>query len=358
MSELKRTRISENWDPTDANIDYAKERGWTENSIANQALKFRNYWASKAGKKALNLDWDLVWKLWVEERDEQTTREQPAGEGGVGKIVTREREPIFLCQGEFCAGERAWPSETLSVLNGDLVCDDCLNNLDHMPPRADLQPFVPKYMETIQSQQEEITKLKQPEYKGCDYGSRRNSTGLIQVTSAPLPFVTGWLPEKHADDVLKIVSILQSQQAEIEACIKAYERCSSERDQLQSRNKELEGALDDAVNDLCATLEVDEINKIRRDMRKALSSTKELTPKASEANEDSGETGAEGLIKYLEDECLNLECENEPTGGDDYDVAWKVYSHHQGEPYKRLEGFGRTPIEAIRDALPLKPEGE
>ena len=123
--------------------------------------------------------------------------------------------------------------------------------------------------------------------------------------------------------------------------------------QLQARNKDLEAALstiqliiDDPQDE---DPDGDEVFiKIENTIEEALAGTE--TP-ANTFNYDEDKTNPVDLIKFLEDECLNLECENEPTGGDDYSVAWKVYSHHQSSPQKRLEGFGRTPVEAIKDAI-------
>ena len=59
----------------------------------------------------------------------------------------------------------------------------------------------------------------------------------------------------------------------------------------------------------------------------------------------------EEILEIIEEEYFNIECINVPTGGDDYDVIWEVYSHHQAKPNKRLEGQGSTIAEAIEDAL-------
>lgn len=64
-----------------------------------------------------------------------------------------------------------------------------------------------------------------------------------------------------------------------------------------------------------------------------------------------GGGGEAEALKWLEDECLDLRCINVPTGGDDYDVAWRVIEHFQAEPTEREVGYGSTPMEAIRTAL-------
>lgn len=39
-----------------------------------------------------------------------------------------------------------------------------------------------------------------------------------------------------------------------------------------------------------------------------------------------------------------------PTGSGDADIGWHVVTHHMAEPHEREVGFGKTPLEAIRDA--------
>jgi hypothetical protein len=58
----------------------------------------------------------------------------------------------------------------------------------------------------------------------------------------------------------------------------------------------------------------------------------------------------EEALKWLEDNSYDLRCENQPTGGDDYDIIWMVYSHHMAKPHHRIEGCGKTPMEAIQSA--------
>ncbi len=50
----------------------------------------------------------------------------------------------------------------------------------------------------------------------------------------------------------------------------------------------------------------------------------------------------------LEDSSFDLRCEDVPTGGDDYDTVWIVYSHWMEKPELRIEGQGKTPFEALQ----------
>ena len=57
------------------------------------------------------------------------------------------------------------------------------------------------------------------------------------------------------------------------------------------------------------------------------------------------------FFKKLEDKSFDLRCENVPTGGDDYDTIWVVYSHWMENPRLRIEGQGATPFAALADAF-------
>ena len=59
----------------------------------------------------------------------------------------------------------------------------------------------------------------------------------------------------------------------------------------------------------------------------------------------------ETALEILEQECWDLRCVNVPTGGDDYDIGWRVIEHYQAEPQERIIGYGNSPLEAMRDAL-------
>ena len=111
--------------------------------------------------------------------------------------------------------------------------------------------------------------------------------------------------KERFDDKCKEVLIqektIQSQQAEIERCrendqlkLNVLVGKGEEIAELQSRNKELEGALADIINSE-ETMNPEVWEAAMNNANKALSSTKELTPKASAANEDGAKMGAEGL---------------------------------------------------------------
>jgi len=67
------------------------------------------------------------------------------------------------------------------------------------------------------------------------------------------------------------------------------------------------------------------------------------------------------LLNALRDECWDLRCMSVATGGDDYDVMWKVVGHWMADPVERIvaEGWSDDPRVAIRAALdqPQSAEG-
>ena len=56
-------------------------------------------------------------------------------------------------------------------------------------------------------------------------------------------------------------------------------------------------------------------------------------------------------FESLEENSWDLRCEDEQTCGDDYDIRWIVIEHFQAEPKECIVGQGKTPHEAIEQAL-------
>jgi hypothetical protein len=61
-------------------------------------------------------------------------------------------------------------------------------------------------------------------------------------------------------------------------------------------------------------------------------------------------------MQWLDANCYDLRCESVPSGGDDADIIWIVYSHHMSKPALRAEGYGKTAAKAIADAM--LPKGD
>lgn len=57
------------------------------------------------------------------------------------------------------------------------------------------------------------------------------------------------------------------------------------------------------------------------------------------------------LFNSLEHNSWDLRCVNVPTGGDDFLIEWLVIEHYQAKPQERPIAHGKTPIEALGQAL-------
>ncbi len=64
------------------------------------------------------------------------------------------------------------------------------------------------------------------------------------------------------------------------------------------------------------------------------------------------ENKTEALEKYksIEENDWDLRCVDVPTG-EDYDIEWHVVEHYMAKPKERIIGYGKTPLEAIEQAL-------
>lgn len=58
-------RLSADWLPSQADIDFAKDQGLADHDIEREAAKFRDYWLAKTGQGATKLDWAATWRNWV-----------------------------------------------------------------------------------------------------------------------------------------------------------------------------------------------------------------------------------------------------------------------------------------------------
>jgi len=59
------------------------------------------------------------------------------------------------------------------------------------------------------------------------------------------------------------------------------------------------------------------------------------------------------LLDALKRESWDLRCFNIPTGGDDFDIGWRVVGHWQAEPCERViaEVYEDDPAAAVRAAI-------
>jgi hypothetical protein len=56
----------------------------------------------------------------------------------------------------------------------------------------------------------------------------------------------------------------------------------------------------------------------------------------------------------MEQACWTLRCVDIPTGGGDADVAWEVIQHHEAKHHERMVSHGKTPTEALQNAIEPK----
>lgn len=114
------TRIPADWQPSQAGIAFALDRGMARQQIAAEAEKFRNYWSAKSGRDATKRDWEATWRNWCltalerrhgaagNNRSQQaiypTPRSAPTGAdavlAGMGRIAHRivERRNSAACR--------------------------------------------------------------------------------------------------------------------------------------------------------------------------------------------------------------------------------------------------------------------
>lgn len=61
-ADKKGARLPEDWRPTLEARKFARERGFSEREIDDQADRFRDYWIGVPGKSGVKLDWLATWR--------------------------------------------------------------------------------------------------------------------------------------------------------------------------------------------------------------------------------------------------------------------------------------------------------
>lgn len=72
-------RLSQDWQPSEADRDFAKQLGWSDAQIDSEAANFRDYWIAKPGAGGCKLDWPATWRKWV-----RSSKVKPAGSAANG----------------------------------------------------------------------------------------------------------------------------------------------------------------------------------------------------------------------------------------------------------------------------------
>jgi hypothetical protein len=81
-SEPKAHRLPDDWEPGDAGLTYARERGIDATRIEDVVANFRDHWHNKPGKDGRKLDWHRAWQQWVRNDAEWATKRGGNGNGG------------------------------------------------------------------------------------------------------------------------------------------------------------------------------------------------------------------------------------------------------------------------------------
>jgi hypothetical protein len=64
-SEPKAHRLPDDWEPGDAGLAYARERGIDGARLADLVANFCDHWHTKGGKDSRKTDWSRAWQMWI-----------------------------------------------------------------------------------------------------------------------------------------------------------------------------------------------------------------------------------------------------------------------------------------------------
>jgi hypothetical protein len=59
------TRLTAQWQPSQAELDFALDSGWTREFVEMEICKFRDYWIAQPGQKGVKVDWPATWRNWI-----------------------------------------------------------------------------------------------------------------------------------------------------------------------------------------------------------------------------------------------------------------------------------------------------
>ena len=114
------TRLPDDWQPSQADIDFALEEGLDDGHIQRTADRFRDHWHAAPGERGRKLDWSATWRNWVRKDadDARRGRAPPAGNAQTGSQGTGRRS-----QGEVKRDLRRAGFEAINGLGGDGPAD-------------------------------------------------------------------------------------------------------------------------------------------------------------------------------------------------------------------------------------------
>ena len=110
------TRLPDDWQPSQADSDFALKEGLDHDAVRRAADRFRDYWHAEPGARARKLDWSKTWQNWVRKDadDARRGRATPAGNAQTGSQGTGRRS-----QGEVKRDLRSAGFEAINGLGGD-----------------------------------------------------------------------------------------------------------------------------------------------------------------------------------------------------------------------------------------------
>ena len=114
------TRLPDDWQPSQADIDFALEEGLDDRHIQRTADRFRDHWHAAPGERGRKLDWSATWRNWVRKDADDARRDRapPAGNAQTGSQSTGRRSQVEVKRDLRRAG-----FEAINGLGGDGPAD-------------------------------------------------------------------------------------------------------------------------------------------------------------------------------------------------------------------------------------------
>jgi hypothetical protein len=95
---VRRTRLTEDWQPSERNTEFAIQCGLSEEAIPREAVNFKNYYIAKG---ATMLDWGRAWQNWciraVEYADELQSKQAQRSRSLVAGLLPADSPHQWGC---------------------------------------------------------------------------------------------------------------------------------------------------------------------------------------------------------------------------------------------------------------------
>lgn len=120
-------RLKADWQPSEADLLYAKQRGFGRGQIADMAADFRTHFTEGRGRNTTHLNWPAAWQQWVRrervrpgtETDESPQPGEVAGKAGESPEATKFRRAIAEAVG--ARTYQSWFDPMQIRIDGDRV---------------------------------------------------------------------------------------------------------------------------------------------------------------------------------------------------------------------------------------------